>query len=116
ARRALLAHDWPVNVRELRNALERAVVLAEGDAIELSDLPASIAGASAPLRPADAALAELPYADARARAVEAFDRSFLAAALERQGGNVSATARVLGLHRQSLQKLLRRLEIGSRDD
>ncbi|HEV2130790.1 MAG TPA: sigma-54 dependent transcriptional regulator [Longimicrobiaceae bacterium] len=116
ARRALLAHDWPGNVRELRNALERAVVLAEGDAIEPSDLPASIAGASAPLRPADAALAELPYVEARTRAAEAFDRSFLAAALERHGGNVSATARALGLHRQSLQKLLRRLVIGAREE
>ena len=43
--------------------------------------------------------------------MDAFDRAFLAAALERHAGNVSATARALGLHRQSLQKLLRRLEL-----
>jgi DNA-binding NtrC family response regulator len=108
-RRALLAHDWPGNVRELRNTMERAVVLAEGDVIDARDLPASIAGSSAALRPADAVLAELPYAEARQRVLDAFDRSFLAAALERYDGNVSATARALGLHRQSLQKLLRRL-------
>jgi ActR/RegA family two-component response regulator len=42
--------------------------------------------------------------------MDAFERSFLAAALERHGGNVSATARALGLHRQSLQKILRRLD------
>ncbi len=111
ARRALLGYDWPGNVRELRNTLERAVVLAEGDIIELGDLPAQIAGSSAPLRPTEAALAELPFAEARGRALEAFDRSFLTAALERHGGNVSATARALDLHRQSLQKLLRRLGI-----
>jgi DNA-binding NtrC family response regulator len=109
ARRALVAHDWPGNVRELRNTIERAVVLAEGKSLEIGDLPPTIAGSSAPLRPAEAALAELPFHDARTRALEAFDRSFLAAALERHGGNVSATARALGLHRQSLQKLLRRL-------
>jgi hypothetical protein len=107
ARRALLAHDWPGNVRELRNAIERAVVLAEGDAIEPHDLPACADRQRAPLRPGGRRLAELPWADARARALESFERSFLAAALERHGGNVSATARALGLHRQSLQKMLR---------
>jgi DNA-binding NtrC family response regulator len=109
ARRALLAYDWPGNVRELRNAIERALVLADGDAIDTADLPASITSGSAPLRPTDAAFAGLPYAAARERALDAFERSFLAAALERHGGNVSATARTLGVHRQSLQKMLRRV-------
>jgi DNA-binding NtrC family response regulator len=114
ARRALLAHDWPGNVRELRNTIERALVLADGEQIEPCDLPATVSGSAAALRPADAVLAELPYTDARERALDAFDRSFLTAALERHGGNISATARALGLHRQSLQKLLRRL--GVRDE
>ncbi|HEX8696216.1 MAG TPA: sigma-54 dependent transcriptional regulator [Longimicrobium sp.] len=109
ARRALLAHEWPGNVRELRNAVERAVVLAEGEVIEAADLPPQVGKSAAPLRPVDAALADLPFAEARERAVEAFERTFLEAALERHGGNVSATARALGLHRQSLQKKLRQL-------
>ncbi|HEV2734779.1 MAG TPA: helix-turn-helix domain-containing protein, partial [Longimicrobiaceae bacterium] len=110
ARRALLAYDWPGNVRELRNALERALVLAEGETIEPEDLPPQVAGGSSgPLRPAEAALADLPFAEARERASEAWERAFLAAALERHGGNVSATARALDLHRQSLQKRLRQL-------
>jgi DNA-binding NtrC family response regulator len=113
ARRALQAHDWPGNARELRNALERALVLADGDAIEARDLPASVTSSASPLRPVDAALAELSWADARARALDAFERSFLAASLERHGGNVSATARALGLHRQSLQKMLRRLGLAT---
>ncbi len=111
ARAALVAYDWPGNVRELRNALERAVVLAQGEEIQPADLPAPIARGRGPLRPEEAALAELPFAEARARAGDAFDRAFLVAALERHGGNVSATARALGLHRQSLQKLLRKLEL-----
>jgi two-component system, NtrC family, response regulator HydG len=109
ARRALLACEWPGNVRELRNAIERAVVLAEGPVIELADLPPGVTNSAAPLRAVDAVLAELPFAEARARAVDSFERSFIAASLERHGGNVSATARALGLHRQSLQKMLRRL-------
>ena len=113
ARRALVAYDWPGNVRELRNVLERAVVLADGDAIDVPDLPARVTGGATSASPVDAALSDLPWTEARERAVEAFERSFLAAALERHGGNVSATARALGLHRQSLQKILRRLDITS---
>jgi DNA-binding NtrC family response regulator len=116
ARRRLLAYDWPGNVRELRNAVERAVVLAEGDEIEPADLPAQITDAAGPVRPVDAALAGLPYAEARDRAVDAWESAFLSAALERHGGNVSATARALGVHRQSLQKMLRRLGLGREGD
>ena len=111
ARRALVAYDWPGNVRELRNVLERAVVLAEGEEIDLPALPVRLTGATGAAGPVDAALADLPFTEARDRAMESFERSFLAAALERHGGNVSATARSLGLHRQSLQKILRRLDL-----
>jgi DNA-binding NtrC family response regulator len=108
ARRILLAHDWPGNVRELRNAVERAVVLAEGETIEPADLPPGL-DTRAPLGPVDAALADLSWADARARAMDSWERGFLAAALERHGGNVSRTAQALGIHRQSLQKRLRQI-------
>ena len=109
ARSALLAYSWPGNVRELRNAIERAIVLADGERIEASDLPIQIGERAAPLTPAEAVLADVPFMEARERAVEAFDRAYLSAALEKHGGNVSATARALGLHRQTLQKMLKRL-------
>jgi DNA-binding NtrC family response regulator len=110
ARRALVAHEWPGNVRELRNAMERAVVLAEGETLTAADLPLEVRGGTGPLAPAEAVTAGLAYGDARARALAAFERDFLDAALERHGGNVSAAARALGLHRQSLQKRLRRIK------
>jgi two-component system, NtrC family, response regulator HydG len=115
ARRALLAHDWPGNVRELRNCIERALVLADGDEIAARDLPATVSGSTAVLRPADAVAASLPFADARERALLDFEKGFLAAALERHDGNISATARAVGLHRQSLQKLLRKLGLPARE-
>jgi DNA-binding NtrC family response regulator len=111
ARTALLAYDWPGNVRELRNVLERAILLADGERIEFSDLPAQLNGNAAPLRATEAVLANVPFMEARERAVDAFERAYLAAALEKHEGNVSATARFLGMHRQSLQKMLKRLSI-----
>jgi hypothetical protein len=50
--------------------------------------------------------AMLPFVEARERALREFDRAFLRAALARHDGNIARTARALGLHRQSLQKLL----------
>lgn len=55
----------------------------------------------------------LPFTEARARALEEFDRAFLSAALARNSGNIARTARSLGLHRQSLQKLMARRGIKS---
>lgn len=55
----------------------------------------------------------LPFTEARARALEAFDRAFLKAALAKNSGNIARTARSLGLHRQSLQKLMARRSIKS---
>jgi DNA-binding NtrC family response regulator len=115
ARSALIAYDWPGNVRELRNAIERAIVMAEGDRIEVADLSAQIAGGQASLKPVDAAIANVPFMEARERAADAFDRAYLSAALERHGGNVSATARALGVQRQSLQKILKRLRLDVTD-
>ncbi|HEX6064494.1 MAG TPA: sigma-54 dependent transcriptional regulator, partial [Longimicrobiales bacterium] len=107
ARTALIAYAWPGNVRELRNSLERAVVLAEGDRIERGDLPAHMHQHAVALPAAEAVTAEVPFMTARERALEAFERDYLTAALEKHDGNVSATARFLGMHRQSLQKMLK---------
>jgi DNA-binding NtrC family response regulator len=111
ARTALLAYAWPGNVRELRNALERAVVMAEGEQIEIHDLPPNLAAGRISIPAAEAVAADIPFMEARERATDAFDRAYLTAALAKHDGNVSATARFLGLHRQSLQKMLKRLDI-----
>ena len=111
ARSAILSYSWPGNVRELRNALERALVLADGERIEIRDLPPHIAQQPVALRPDDAVVADVPFSEARERAADAFDRAYITAALEKHDGNVSATARFLGMHRQSLQKMMKRLGI-----
>jgi transcriptional regulator with GAF, ATPase, and Fis domain len=109
---ALRRWSWPGNVRELRNVIERGVVLAESGVLTLRDLPEAlvenaVSGGAASL----AAALPISFAEARRRALEAFDRDFLSAALKRHGGNIAQTARALGLHRQSLQRLLARCEL-----
>ncbi|HLB82090.1 MAG TPA: helix-turn-helix domain-containing protein, partial [Gemmatimonadales bacterium] len=93
-RRALLAHAWPGNIRELRNAIERAVLLSSPGTVALAELvrrqtPPPGAG---PL-PFPARLAQIQQAAAHAM-------------LDAAGGNRSEAARRLGISRSRLQRLL----------
>jgi len=93
-RRVLLAHAWPGNIRELRNAIERAVLLSPPGTIAVAELtrrPSAPAGAG-PL-PFPAPLADIQRAAARAM-------------LDTAGGNRSEAARRLGISRSRLQRLL----------
>jgi DNA-binding NtrC family response regulator len=102
----LARHPWPGNVRELRNVLERAAVLAAGPEIGEADL--QLSPDARPEAPAAADL-ELPFADAKRRTVESFEREYLSEALREHDGNVSRTASAIGMVRQSLQQKIREL-------
>ncbi|MDJ0865381.1 MAG: sigma 54-interacting transcriptional regulator [Myxococcota bacterium] len=103
-REALRRHDWPGNVRELRNVIERAVVLSQGDEIDLSEP----LGVELTPSPGDDASAEgLTLAESIQRLKAALIREALAAS----GGNQRAAADLLGLHRQSLNRMLRDLDL-----
>jgi len=90
---ALRAHPWPGNVRELDHAVERAVLLAEGDVIRARDLALGA--------PADgvAALEQM--------SLEEVERVLVQKALTRAGGNVSEAAKALGLSRSALYRRLK---------
>jgi DNA-binding NtrC family response regulator len=108
----LRRYDWPGNIRELRNALERAVVLSKDDAIGVSDLPEEIrsgVGAVGASKNAggDSYLAEADFRQAKRK----FEIAYLKRKLEEHRWNVSKTAAEVGLHRQSLQEKLRELGI-----
>jgi DNA-binding NtrC family response regulator len=107
ALRRLLRHPFPGNVRELKSIVEQASVLAAGATIEETDLNLIERAGSAAAGTGVAA--GVPFTEAKRRAVEAFERAYLAEALKQHGGNVSRTAEAIGMVRQSLQQKLKEL-------
>jgi len=90
---ALLAHPWPGNVRELDHAVERAVLLADGETVRARDLGLRAAGTEGAPRLEDLTLEEV-------------ERLLIQKALARHAGNVSEAARLLGLSRSALYRRL----------
>jgi DNA-binding NtrC family response regulator len=112
--RTLLSYPWPGNVRELANAIERATIFCRGTAVQPDDLPQEVRGAE----PASDSLRfdwqpGEDFATAKKRLIDRFERALLSQALAAHGGNISQTARSLGLHRQSLQQKLQELGIAA---
>ena len=95
----LSAFDWPGNVRELANVIERAVVLGEPPSIQADDLPVEIL---AVLR-SSPAKASLNYQET----IDEYRREVIVRALHQTNGNRTAAAKILGLERAYLQKLLK---------
>ena len=96
AQQLLARHAWPGNIRELRNVLERATLLADQPRLGVADLRAALG----PLSP----LAEAPVRQSYRDACEAFERGLIAGALAEQGGKVPEAAAALGLGRSTLYK------------
>jgi two-component system response regulator AtoC len=106
---ALRAYDWPGNVRELRNAIERAYVVGTGPEITAADVAAATRPTgSAALRIVPGTDGVLPFPEAKRQVVDAFERAYLEAVLDRAEGNVTRAAREAGVLRQVFQRLLDR--------
>jgi two-component system, NtrC family, nitrogen regulation response regulator NtrX len=108
----LQTHDWPGNIRQLRNNVERLMILAAGDpdaALTASMLPSEI-GALVPSTPngqGGEKLMNLPLREAR----EVFEREYLFAQISRFGGNISRTAEFVGMERSALHRKLKSLQV-----
>ena len=106
--RRLMDHGWPGNVRELANAVERLVLLAEDDGLDINDLPPAVMGEAnhaAPIRlPADG----LDW--------DAMETSLLRQALDRSSGNRAAAARLLGLNYKAFLYRLEKVGLGDREN
>lgn len=112
----LQSYDWPGNVRQLRNIIERLMIMTGGDpevVITAAMLPDDI-GSNVPLSPNSAGgehLMSLPLRDAR----EIFEREYLMAQINRFGGNISRTAEFVGMERSALHRKLRALGVNSNE-
>jgi two-component system, NtrC family, nitrogen regulation response regulator NtrX len=107
---ALQAYDWPGNVRQLRNIVERTLIMAPGDRLGRIDadmLPSEILSDQAQLAPGNAAKSIMgtPLREAR----ETFEREYLRVQIRRFSGNISRTATFIGMERSALHRKLKSL-------
>jgi two-component system nitrogen regulation response regulator NtrX len=111
---ALQAHDWPGNVRQLRNNVERLLILTSGDssAVVTADMLPAEVGSSAQITVNGAGgehIMALPLREAR----ETFEREYLMAQISRFGGNISRTAAFIGMERSALHRKLKSLGVAT---
>ncbi|HEY4941337.1 MAG TPA: sigma-54 dependent transcriptional regulator [Rhizomicrobium sp.] len=108
----LQSHTWPGNVRQLRNIVERLLILATDDAAQVisADLLPADLGSSAPWGGSGRGdlVISLPLREAR----EIFERDYLVAQINRFGGNISRTAAFIGMERSALHRKLKSLGVG----
>jgi len=97
----LTNYDWPGNVRELENAMERALVLGAGDTIQVEDLPEDILEAGSPSGDATDFLG----------ALKDFKKQLISQAMRTSGGSYQEAAKALGIHPNSLLRLMRNLNM-----
>jgi two-component system nitrogen regulation response regulator NtrX len=113
---ALQAHDWPGNVRQLRNIIERTLILAPSErvsCIEVDLLPPEVLDNQGPISGgANSTMAIMgsPLREAR----ESFEREYLKIQIRRFSGNISRTASFIGMERSALHRKLKALGIGDK--
>jgi two-component system nitrogen regulation response regulator NtrX len=112
---ALQAHDWPGNVRQLRNIIERTVIMAPTDRlarIDVDMLPTEVldSGGSGGLSSATLSIMGSPLREAR----ESFEREYLRVQIRRFSGNISRTASFIGMERSALHRKLKALGLGDK--
>ena len=111
---ALQAYDWPGNVRQLRNVIERTVILAPREnfsSITPEMLPSEITGGSDDSGGGISALMGVPLREAR----ESFEREYLRIQIRRFSGNISKTAGFIGMERSALHRKLKLLGMNERN-
>ena len=104
-------YNLPGNVRELQNAMESAVVMANNEILGIDDFPEEIKNANEHSSTVFNINYNLPFRDAKRIVVETFERDYVSKKLKENKGNVSKAAEALDMHRQSLQQKIKELNL-----
>jgi DNA-binding NtrC family response regulator len=108
----LMAYPWPGNIRELMNVMSHVLTFADGEEIDVSHLPARVQG-----QQKDQPLPfneHLSFKDAKEQLLESFEREYITQVLKRCDGNISRAARESGLHRKSIERLVKKYSLDAR--
>jgi len=104
--KALLSCRWPGNVRQLRNALETAMLISQGDTIEPADLPPEVTQVILP------PTAPQPIPLPASRTLTEIERDAIRDALSRTGGNKTQAAKLLGIGLRTLHRKVKEFGVG----
>src|SRR5215211_5433435 len=108
---ALLAYDWPGNIRELRTAIEHGVVMATAKQITLRDLPMAVRQAATPKLPGGVSPTEAFGQKSRPLDLHETEKRLIAQALAATNGNVTAAAKKLGISRRTLHRKINEMNL-----
>jgi DNA-binding NtrC family response regulator len=114
AMQVLMAYEFPGNVRELENIMERGVIFCRGQSLSVADLQMESTPAAAP-PPDEDRMAEIPFREAKERAIQYFHLQYIRRLLEQYDGNISRAAEAAGIQRQYLHRLIKEAGIETTD-
>ena len=105
------AREVSLSVRELENVVERAVVLARSESIEVRHLPPHLRGDDYARNADQMDYANLEFAQAKKLAIQAFEKRYLTQLITRNTGNISQSSRAAGLDRSNFRRILKKHDI-----
>ena len=107
-----MQYGWPGNIRELMNVISHVLTFSDGELIDLQHLPARVQGQQ-PEQPLPFN-EHLSFKDAKEQLLESFEREYIGQVLKRCDGNISRAARESGLHRKSIERLVKKYALDAK--